>query len=91
MKCPFCGEVDLFLYDKYDAECCVSCDVWISKACGDPNCPFCAGRPSVPSEALFLEDERDIFRKDRLRKNYQHKNDGKLRHARREELYDEIN
>lgn len=84
-ECPWCGEASLFHYDRYDAKCCLSCDVWLDKACGDPRCPYCATRPKTPSEAFFLEEDKDFYKKERLRKNYQHKNDGRLHHKRIQE------
>lgn len=88
--CPLCGEKTLFFYDRYDAKCCLSCDVWLEKNCGDPECPFCAHRPETPSEAFFLENGKDRYKKEWLRKNYQHKNDGRLRHERKREGYKKI-
>lgn len=84
-ECPWCGEANLFHYDKYDAKCCLNCDIWLDKACDDPKCPYCFGRPKTPSEAFFLEENNDSYKKERLRKNYQHKNDGRLRHMRKRE------
>ena len=57
-ECPVCGE-DTFFYDKYDSIVCFRCDVWFSKACDDPNCPFCAGRPEFPSKAIWAESENN--------------------------------
>ncbi len=85
-KCPICNG-SLFFYDKYDAICCISCDVWMSSNCGDPTCPFCSNRPLTPFEALYFENRENDYDKDWLRENYQHKNDGKLRHTRKRELY----
>ena len=81
-ECPWCGEASLFHYDRYDAKCCLSCDMWLDEACSDPRCPYCAARPGTPSEAFFLEDNKNPYQKERLRQNYQHKNDGMLRHNR---------
>lgn len=53
-------------------------------------CPYCSKRPSTPSEALYFEQERSDIKKDWRRRNYQHKNDGKNRHMRNRELYDDI-
>lgn len=90
LECQICGR-DLFYYDKYDATCCIFCDVWIEPACDDPDCPYCSIRPSAPYEAVYFEDEKDDFRKDWRRQNYQHKNDGKLRHERKRALYTKNN
>lgn len=94
-ECPECGEESLFNFDKYDAVCCMSCDIWIDKVCGEPDCPYCSGRPAAPSEALYMENEvyylKGEDRKCWLRQNYQHKNNGKIHHARKRELYNKSN
>lgn len=81
--CPICGEQRRFYYPKYDSNCCIACDTWEDEACDDPDCPYCSIRPGTPSEALFYEEEKGQFNKDWRRQNYQHKNDGKLRHDRK--------
>ena len=86
LQCPL-GEGKIFDYDRYDAECCLDCDTWLHDACGDPNCPYCAGRPSAPSEAMFLEEIRNSDIKDWRRRHYQHRYDGMLHHARKRQLY----
>lgn len=50
-------------------------------------CPFCSLRPETPSKAFFLEDGKDRDKKEWLRKNYQHKNDDRIRHERKREEY----
>lgn len=87
-RCPRCGGKSLFYFDRYDAVCCTACDTWTSAACDDPQCPFCAPRPASPSEAFYFEElrgakEREREKKNWLRKNYAHKNDGKLRRVKR--------
>ena len=96
--CPECGTQGMFYYYRYDAECCITCDVWKSKRCKDPDCEFCSMRPETPSKALALEDvislEDDWIRegdsKGWRQRNYQHKNDGKLRHMRKNEYYSNL-
>ncbi len=95
-ECPICGEKGLFYYHRYDAECCVFCDSWIAAVCKDSNCPFCSICSRMPSEAFSLEafsfqDTANSLKKDWLRRNYQHKNDGKLRHTHKRLLYETIN
>lgn len=93
-ECPECGEESQFYFYRYDAVCCMSCDIWIDKACVDPNCPFCSIRPDTPYDALYLENEVYYMegedRKLLRRQNYQNKNDGKEHHLRKRELYDKI-
>lgn len=81
-QCPTCEE-KVFHYDRYDAACCISCDIWLDEACDDPDCPYCVGRPATPSEALFLEEDQNTDKKEWRRRNYQHKNDGMLYHSRK--------
>ena len=56
--CPICENQNVFHYDRYDAKCCLSCNVWLEKNCGDPDCPYCANRPESPQLALCLETPR---------------------------------
>lgn len=86
-ECPYCGK-KLYLYNRYDAECCLSCNRWTESVCGDPECSYCVGRPETPLGALAMEADRWLQsqKKDWLRHNYQHKNDGRLRHERRRSL-----
>lgn len=67
-RCPSCGE-KIFYYDKYDATCCMNCDIWLDDACDDPECPYCPKRPSSPSMALFLEEDRDEDKITQVNKN----------------------
>lgn len=81
-ECPICGE-DTFFYDRYDSIVCFRCDVWFNKACNDPNCPFCAGRPDFPSEAMFLEEENNTqwsLEKERRISVYERKYKGETKH-----------
>lgn len=89
-ECPQCGERKLFYYDKFDATCCLGCNTWLMKTCGDPNCPFCAARPETPLEALLQEEPCDDRRKDINRENYQHRANGRIRHETRREKYAKI-
>ena len=88
--CPVCGG-DTFFYHKYDSIVCFDCDVWFSKACNDPDCPFCAGRPETPSAALFGEREEitsgAIGKKEYLLFHYQRKYNGQMRKKRKLEKY----
>lgn len=88
-KCETCG-TERFFYERYDAICCITCDEWVDERCGDPNCPYCSVRPSTPSEALWLETTRNDWGKDWRRSNYQHKNDGRIRHEIKRKRYSEI-
>lgn len=83
--CPVCGKNELFFYDRYDADCCLSCNVWLSKNCGNPKCPYCSNRPETPLEALFLESSKPDahIRKQWRRDNYFHKASGKIRKEKR--------
>lgn len=53
-ECPICGG-NLFFFDRYDADCCIDCDVWYTPDCKEPDCPYCSIRPSAPSEAVYYE------------------------------------
>lgn len=85
--CPDCDKKQVFFFYRYDAVCCVYCDSWIDKPCGDPDCPFCANRPDTPSEALFYQEECRGEGKEYRRKNYQHKDSGAKRHQMQKEEY----
>lgn len=84
-KCEVCGQ-SVFMYDEFDSRCCIHCNVWLDKACGSPDCPYCSKRPETPYEAYFLKDMtiKSAGARKRWRKeNYQHKTDGEMRHRRR--------
>ncbi len=84
--CPECGKPLLYFY-TYDAECCISCDIWTENKCGDPECEFCSKRPDTPAEALFIESEKikPVYDRKYYRcLNYQHRYSGKLRHENSE-------
>lgn len=40
---------DLLYCDRHDAYFCPVCDLWVERACPDPECPYCPGRPEGPS------------------------------------------
>lgn len=41
---PCCGAVRV-RSEKYDAYYCGSCHAWLERACTEPWCGYCAGRP----------------------------------------------
>lgn len=53
--CPFCNNTSLFRIDKYDAYCCVICNVWTEQQCSDPTCEYCSSRPLLPSDVIKVE------------------------------------
>lgn len=75
--CEYCGE-RLFFYDKYDATCCPTCNIWIEKRCNDPKCPFCSKRPESPLEALMLEQEIQVKQRWKKRKRIEQYEKGKV-------------
>ena len=89
IPCPICGQPEQFHFDRYDAACCLSCNIWLEEACSDPHCPYCANRPESPLLALFLAEERPADAcsiKQWRRQNYDHQERGRLRKARRSRL-----
>ena len=52
-KCSDCNGKILY-FCRYDADFCPQCDKWITKNCGDPNCPYCMDRPETPKDALAI-------------------------------------
>lgn len=79
---PQCNGDSIFFFD---AMCCILCDTWFNKSCGDPSCPYCSKRPATPSETFFSEEiQYDKYRKDNLRIKYQQKYPGKLKHENSE-------
>ena len=81
--CPECGG-GIFYYYRFDADCCLGCNIWLSKKCADPNCMYCSRRPESPLEALFFEQSRYGGKMWR-RENYAHKEWGRERKKRRKE------
>lgn len=82
-ECSNCGKQTIFMFHRYDASGCLSCDEWLDAACGDPECPYCGNRPATPCEAFYLADTEAGSagaRKEWRRKNYQHKTDGAKKH-----------
>lgn len=53
-----CESTNLVRIDRWDAEACRDCKRWLSRACSDPACDFCADRPTDASEADF-DDPRN--------------------------------
>ncbi|OPZ85223.1 MAG: hypothetical protein BWY74_03982 [Firmicutes bacterium ADurb.Bin419] len=51
-KCEVC-DYPIVYFDKYDAEFCPNCNVWLAKNCGDPNCSYCSKRPDTPFEEFY--------------------------------------
>ena len=87
--CPICENQNVFHYDRYDAKCCLSCNIWLEKNCGDPDCPYCANRPESPQLALCLETPRPtdaLWRKTWRRLNYDHQERGRVRRAKRRSI-----
>lgn len=53
MKKLICPHGDRKARDvRYNSYFCLICDVWLERACNDPACPYCPGRPEKPSQAL---------------------------------------
>ena len=49
--CVKCDNTNKDYSAKYDAFFCVACDLWLEKACSDPECSsHCYERPFKPSE-----------------------------------------
>lgn len=93
--CPFCDKKSVFLINDYDAKACLSCNHWLESACSDPECPYCANRPESPLCIFaFMKEkicrEKQLLRKDLLRKKYQHQHDGAVRHQKRKIFYQEL-
>lgn len=89
--CPVCGAPQTFHYDRYDAACCLACNIWLKKNCGDPRCPYCANRPASPQLALYMEKPRSadaLLRKTWRRKNFDHQERGRARRAKRRFIID---
>lgn len=88
-KCPKCGHKTIFYFYKYETCCCISCNEWLTKTCGDPDCPFCSQRPKTPYEAYDLINT-DADNKNWRRNNYQHKTDGMRKHQKQRAAIDDI-
>jgi hypothetical protein len=43
---------------KHDAYYCESCDKWLEKNCGDPECDYCRDRPEKPN--MLREEEKVV-------------------------------
>jgi hypothetical protein len=48
LVCKNCNAYCLY-NERHDAYFCSGCDEWIEKACDDPKCFYCVGRPLKPS------------------------------------------
>lgn len=84
--CGRCGQKAVYYIPRYDSFCCTACNEWLDKACSDPDCPFCGGRPGTPYEMYFLADTDagSAEGKKRWRRDhYQHKTDGGIKHDTR--------
>lgn len=79
--CPECGG-EIMYYYKFDAFCCLKCGIWLDEKCPDPDCPYCSNRPDGSLHALFSEKYRPEGKQWRIR-NYQHKEQGKIRKENR--------
>ncbi len=51
-RCPECDE-KLIFFDKYDANCCIHCNEWITPNCGEKDCKYCNERPKTPLEEFY--------------------------------------
>ncbi len=83
--CEICGRPVIYIY-KYDAMACISCNKWLDLKCDDETCEFCKFRPDTPYEVCWKEKESPsdgLIRKMWRQDNYQHKEDGRIRHESR--------
>ena len=53
--CPFCNNTSLFRFEKFDAYCCVICNIWVEEKCSDPTCEYCSSRTLLPTDAIKYE------------------------------------
>lgn len=81
MVCSICGNSSFYFY-RFDADCCLGCNIWLSEKCSDPGCTYCSQRPESPLEALFLV-QKVSDGKNWRRENYAHKERGRLRKQRK--------
>lgn len=87
-ECEKCGQKAKYFIYRYDAWCCISCNLWLEEKCSDHNCTICANRPESPHELYYLpENEFNGAGKRKLWrcKNYQHKEKGKIKSIRQRE------
>ena len=92
--CPLCGQHSKMYIFKYDALACINCNEWLEKACTDPTCSFCARRPETPYEVYWREKESPADAaaiKSWRRDNYTHKENGRLRHEKKDKLRNFVN
>ncbi len=45
--CPTC-KAKTFYNERYDANYCKTCNIWLEDNCGDKDCFYCASRPEFP-------------------------------------------
>ncbi len=58
MKCPNCKKEDDSFSEKYDAESCSKCNIWVSQDCGAKTCEYCKDRPLKPfNDAITRKGE----------------------------------
>ena len=50
-KAGMCGHVAKYS-EKYDADFCPTCNIWIQAKCSDKECLCCLARPLYPNEAI---------------------------------------
>lgn len=50
--CEVCG-YPIVYFDKYDSEFCPNCNEWLTSGCDDPECCYCAKRPTTPFEEFY--------------------------------------
>ncbi len=49
--CPNCNGLKKFS-EKYDADYCPKCMIWLSHKCGSKTCEFCSKRPKINGENI---------------------------------------
>ena len=53
-ECPICNRKKSHS-EKYDADFCKHCNIWLEPVCGNRNCEFCATRPRNPVKNQFAD------------------------------------
>jgi hypothetical protein len=48
-----CDSTDLIRIDRCDTLACRACKRWLEKACSDPECDYCPGRPPTAEGENF--------------------------------------
>jgi len=54
-KCHKCGNEALY-NDRYDSDCCVVCNIWLTKLCDCEGCFHCESRPNVPNIPIVTDN-----------------------------------